>query len=58
MDSFWRSMKRFGRALLSIGITGGAAYVAQDPKLVLFAPVLQGVGKWLRDKLHLKYIPF
>lgn len=58
MDSFWRSMKRFGRALASILIGGGAAYVAKDPKLIILAPVVQAIGKWLRDKLGLKYIPF
>lgn len=58
MDSFWRSMKRFGRALVSIIIGGGAAYVAQDPKLIILAPIVQAIGKWLRDKLGLKYIPF
>jgi hypothetical protein len=37
---------------------GGAAYVAKDEKLILWAPVIQAVGKFLRDKLGLKYIPF
>ncbi len=51
-------MKRVGRALASIVITGAASYVAQDQKLILFAPVLMGIGKWLREKFKLKYIPF
>ena len=58
MKSFWRSMKRFGRAMASIVITGTASYVAQDEKLLLFAPVLMGIGKWLREKFKLRYIPF
>lgn len=58
MDSFWRSMKRFGRALTSIIIGGAAVYAAQDPKLIVLAPVVQAIGKWLRDKLGLRYIPF
>lgn len=58
MASFWRSMKRFGRALTSILIGGTAVYVTQDPKLIILAPVVQALGKFLRDKLGLKYIPF
>lgn len=58
MDSFWRSMKRLGRALVSVGVLGGAAYLQKDPKLLVWAPVLQAVGKFLRDKFGLKYIPF
>ena len=58
MDSFWRSMKRFGRALVSILIGGTVAYVAKDEKLLIVAPIIQAIGKWLREKLNLKYIPF
>jgi len=58
VDSFWRSMKRFGRAVVSILIGGTAAYVAQDTKLLILAPIVQAVGKWLRDKLGLRFIPF
>lgn len=58
MSSFWRALKRFGRAMVSIVIAGAGAYVAKDEKLILFAPLISGIGKWLRDKLGLKYIPF
>lgn len=58
MDSFWRSMKRLGRALMSMVIMGGASYVAQDEKLLLFTPLVMAVGKFLRDKFGLRYIPF
>ena len=58
MSSFLRSLKRLGRALVSIVLAGSAAYIAKDEKLILFAPVLQALGKYLRDKLGLKFIPF
>lgn len=51
-------MKRLGRAIMSMVIMGGASYVAQDEKLLLFAPLVMAVGKFLRDKFSLRYIPF
>ncbi len=58
MSSFLRALKRFGRAMVSILIAGASVYVTQDEKLIVLAPILAGIGKWLRDKLGLKYIPF
>lgn len=58
MDSFWRSAKRFSRALVSILIAGTAVYFGKDEKYILLAPVVSGIGKYLRDKLGLKNVPF
>ena len=58
MSSFWRSMKRLGRTLVSILVSGGIAYAAKDDKLILFAPLISAIGKFLRDKFNLKNIPF
>ena len=58
MDSFWRVLKRLGRAAFSIILAGIPAYFQNEPKYIALAPVLQAVGKWLREGLGLKYIPF
>jgi len=57
MKNIMTALKRFGRALVSIGIAGGIAYLQNDPKMLVFAPVLQAIGKWLREKYGLNYIP-
>lgn len=58
MDSFLRALKRFGRAAVAIFLAGIPAYFGDDPKYLLLAPLLQAVGKWLREKLDLRYVPF
>jgi len=58
MGSFWRVVKRVARAAASILVAGVPAYLAEDPTYLVLAPVLQGVGKWLREKLGLKFVPF
>ena len=58
MDNFIRILKRVGRAIVSIGLAGIPAYFQNDPKYLLIAPIIQGIGKWLRVTLNLKNIPF
>ena len=58
MDSFFRVLKRLGRATVSILLAGIPVYFAKDPKYIALAPVIQAVGKWLRESLGLKFIPF
>jgi len=58
MASFLRALKRFGRATVSIILAGIPAYFGKDPKYLALAPLLQAIGKWLRDKIGLKYVPF
>jgi len=58
MDGFFRVLKRIGRAAVSIGLAGIPAYFGNDPRWLAIAPVLQGFGKWLREKLNLNFIPF
>ncbi len=57
MDNFFRILKRFGRASVSILLAGIPAYYQNDPRYLLLAPILQAVGKWLRVVLNLKNIP-
>lgn len=57
MGSFLRGLKRFGRSLLSLLITGAVAIATKEPSWLIFAPVIQATAKFLRDKFGLKYIP-
>jgi len=58
MDSFVRALKRFGRASVSIILAGIPVYFSKDPKYIVLAPVIQAVGKWLREQIGLKFVPF
>jgi len=57
MAAFGRALKRFARTALALLITGGIATATGEPKLLIFAPVINAVAKWLREKFGLKYIP-
>lgn len=57
-ENLIRSLKRFGRAAVSIFVAGLIAITQEDPKWIAFAPLLQFVGKYLRAKWGIKYIPF
>jgi len=56
-DEVARSLKRFGRGLLAILIAGVLAYANKDPKWLIFAPVIQALAKYLRDKFGIINIP-
>jgi len=57
MAAFGRALKRFARSALGLIITGTVATATQEPKWLIFAPVIQAVAKYLRDKLGIKYLP-
>lgn len=54
---FWR---RFIRSVVSLGAAALAAKVAGDTRLLWLTPVLQGVGKVVRDKVpaYADLVPF
>ncbi len=58
MSGFFRVLKRIGRATVSILLAGIPTYFSGNPMYLALAPVIQGVGKWLREKLGLKNVPF
>lgn len=57
MGTFIRVLKRFGRATLALLIAGAIAAATKDPKWIIFAPVLQALGKFLRERLDIPNIP-
>lgn len=57
MDSFFRVLKRFGRATLALVIAGAVAAATKDPKWLIFAPLIQALGKFIREKLDIPNVP-
>lgn len=58
MKKFLTALKRFARVLVGLALAGIPAYFGDDPRLLVLGPIINGVGKYLRDKIGLKYIPF
>lgn len=45
-----RLLSRVGRASLSIVVAGVAQYASGSPYALIIAPVVQVVGKWMRER--------
>jgi hypothetical protein len=52
-------VQRVFRGVVSIGIAYGLQVVAAstNPVILLAAPVINGIGKWLRDKYSISNVP-
>jgi len=57
MNAIIRTLKRFGRATLSLFIASAVATATKNPAWMIFAPILQALGKFLREKLDIPNIP-
>ena len=53
-----KTFKRFLRGVVSIAITGTVAHYTQDPKYIAFTPLINAMGKYLRDEFGLQNVPF
>ena len=51
--------QRIFRGVVSIGVAYGLQVVAAstNPTILLIAPVLNGIGKWIRDKYKVANVP-
>ena len=49
---------RIGRGIISVGIAELGVYLQGNPYLILLAPMLSGLGKFLRSKLGMNWVPF
>lgn len=58
MEALLRALKRFGRVALAVFLAGIPAYFANDPKYLVLVPLINAVGKFLREKFGLKKVPF
>ncbi len=52
-----KALRRFGRGMLSLVIVGSVAGATQEPVLLVFAPFLNALAKWLREKYGLTNLP-
>lgn len=50
--------KRLGRAVVSLLFAGTVVYCTKDPKYIVLAPILQALGKLLREKTDIPVVPF
>ena len=50
--------KRIGRSIFAVLIGAGIEYFTGTSYAYLVIPILQGLGKWLREDKELKLIPF
>ena len=53
-----RTLIRFARNTLALLATGAIAYYKNDPRFLVFAPLVNAVAKYLRDKYGLKHLIF
>lgn len=53
-----RVVIRFVRVFVSAGISAVLSQIQNDPKLMLIAPVISALGKALREKYNLTWLPF
>jgi len=58
MKSFFSALKRLGRVTVAVVIAGIPAYFGDNPMYMTLTPVISALGKLLRSKIGLKYIPF
>lgn len=51
------AVKRLGRGVFSLIISGVTAYLTGNPNFLVAVPVINALGKWLRSRFGLKNIP-
>lgn len=52
-----RAFIRLGRNLVALTVMGGLAYIKQDPKYLILAPVINSLAKYLREKWMIDWLP-
>jgi len=59
MRNLWASLKRGFRAGVAIAVPLVIQYIttSTDTEIMAIAPVLMGIGKYLRDKYGWKWLP-
>lgn len=52
-------LKRIFRSAVAVGVPVAIQWItaSTNPTIMLLAPVLMGIGKWLRDKYQIPYVP-
>ena len=57
-DKEKQALKRLGRGIVGLTISGIISFFTQDPKFIALAPVINAIGKWLRARFRIPNIPF
>lgn len=52
------ALKRFGRGVFGLLISGAIALLTNNPAMIVLQPVIQAVAKYIRDKWKIPNIPF
>jgi len=52
------ALRRIGRGIVEVAIAGGIAYTSETSWGVVSLPIIAGIGKWLRSKFNLFWLPF
>lgn len=50
--------KRIGRSIFVVLVGAGIQYFTGTPYALIIIPILQGLGKWLREEKEMSMIPF
>jgi len=51
------ALKRFGRGVAGLAISEIIALLTGQPFFIAFAPVINALAKWLRDKFKIPNVP-
>jgi len=52
------ALRRIGRSIVDVGIASGIAYTSETSWGVVALPIIAGIGKWLRSRFNLSWLPF
>ena len=52
------TVKRLGRGIFGLIISGLGWFITQNPASLVFAPIVNALGKFLRAKFNIPNVPF
>ncbi len=52
------AVKRLGRGIFGLIISGLGWFITQNPASIVFAPIMNALGKFLRAKFNIPSLPF
>lgn len=53
-----RAIKRLGRGIVALVISAVISFFTQDPKYIALIPLINAIGKYLREKIGIIAVPF
>ena len=52
------AVKRLGRGIFGLIISGLGWFITKNPASITFAPIVNALGKWLRARFNIPNVPF